>query len=158
MGGMACGSTIVTKCSTVGRSNNSSSFLLTLHSCNTVTPRLADDVSLFSSFSRISIQHTCSPQTLFYNNSLHRDPQRPPSFTRMWTESNQSNNKLRQCSLHNFSILFPLLLTSSQLHTHSLQGIFLGAWPIRFPDQSIKPIKKDPITSKFNHFLDQFLT
>ena len=37
------------------------------------------------------------------------------------------------------NLVFSFLLTSSQLHTNSLPGIFF-AWPIRFPDQSKMPI------------------
>ena len=71
-------------------------------------------------------------------------------------KSKQNHNKLLWCSLHDFPISPPFLLTSS--HTHSLPGISLAAWPIRFPDQPIKPVTKDPIVLKFNHFLDQSLT
>ena len=63
-----------------------------------------------------------------------------------------------------FTPRLPNLVSLSYSHvnsytlTHPIQGIFLAAWPIRFPDQSIQPITRDPVTSKCNHFLDQSTT
>ena len=39
-----------------------------------------------------------------------------------------------------------------KLHTHSNQGIFLAAWPIRFLDQSIKPITRTELHQSFKSF------
>ena len=125
----------------------------------------------FSTF--ISIQHTCklSPQTLFYKCSSHLSVWLTTHWiTTVYTVTHnvllaspgcrQKVNKSQQTP----SVLIARLpnLVSFLTHiftvTHSLPGNFVGAWPIRFPDQSIQPITKGPITLKFNHFLDQSLT
>ena len=142
-----------------------------MHNHITITPLLADDVSLFI-FLFISMQHTHSPH--FSTNALcacqlnwqltvcstvyilaHNVLLASPGHAQ---KSKQNHNNLLRCSLHDFPISLLFLLTCPQLHTHSFPGISLAAWPIRFPDQLIKPVTKDPNASKFNHFLDQSLT
>ena len=90
-----------------------------LHDHITLTPRLSDDISLFIFFSSfISTQYTCSPQTLFYNNSLQHDPQRPPSFASTCTKSKLITTNSFDVHCTTSQSCLPFLLTSSQLHTH----------------------------------------
>ena len=135
----------------VASNNNTSFSLLTLHSCATTSPwhRGWLMTSLYSCFLFISIQHTCSPHFstislctcqltdnslysstvyILAHNVLLASPGRAQ-------KSKQNHNKLLRCSLHDFPISSPFLLTCPQLHTHSLPGISLAAWPIRFSDQ-----------------------
>ena len=82
-----------------------------------------------------------------YSYSLHLDSQHPPSFTRMCTKKETINNKLCGCSLHDFPVSSPLSYShvNSYTLTHPVQGIFLAAWPVRFPDQSISQSQKTPL-------------
>ena len=118
------------------------------------------------------IQHACSPQThrstifslvsLLTTNSLYRStvyilthnvlPASPGRAHKSKTE------QTFRCLLHDFSSSSPLsyshLYSFTLIHTRYL----LSCLANQIPDQSIQPITRDPVTSKFNHFLDQSST
>ena len=150
-------------------------FFMLWHSCVTTT-RWFGWWRLFYSFSSLCrIQHTCSPQThrstifslvsLLTTNSLYSSTvyilthNVLPASPGRAQKSKQINNNLRRCSLHDFPISSPFSLTSSELHTHSPNSRNLPSCVANQIPWSIhKPITKDPIASKLNHFLHQSST
>ena len=67
------------------------------------------------------------------HQDVHRKKVNKSTTTSVDAHSRTSESRLLSCShFHSYTL------------THPIQGIFLAAWPIRFPDQSISQSQKTP--------------